>query len=83
MKENDEVITLTPSEKETLLLICSNLRAKEIAEKRCLDFETIQGHCKAIRKAAKCNQMPAAVFRIMAKGMLTEAEVQQALNAGY
>ncbi|MCG3166369.1 MAG: hypothetical protein POELPBGB_02147 [Bacteroidia bacterium] len=79
---NNKKMKLSATVRKTLILICSNLCAKQIAEKRCLAFETIQGHFKAIRKATGSNLMATAVFRIMAAGLLTDAEVQQALNAG-
>lgn len=41
---NNKKIKLSATVRKTLILICSNMRAKEIAEKRCLAFETIQDH---------------------------------------
>ncbi len=83
MKKNDEVITLTPSEKETLLLICSNLNQKEVADQRGLDFETIQSQCKIIRAKLYANSMAVAVFRAMALGIITQDEVDRIMDTDW
>ena len=83
MKQNDDEITLTPSEKETLLLICSNLNQKEVADKRGLDFETIQTQCKIIRAKLYANSMAVAVFRAMALGIITKDEADSILDTDW
>ncbi len=83
MKKNDEEITLTPSEKETLLLICSNLKQQEVADQRGLDFETIQTQCKIIRAKLYANSMAVAVFRAMALGIITQDEVDRIMDTDW
>ena len=83
MKQKDEKITLTPSEKETLLLICSNLKQQEVADKRGLDFETIQTQCKIIRAKLYANSMAVAVFRAMALGIITKDEVDRIMDTDW
>lgn len=83
MKKKDEEITLTPSEKETLLLICSNLKQQEVADKRGLDFETIQSQCKIIRAKLYANSMAVAVFRAMALGIITQDDVDRIMDTDW
>jgi DNA-binding CsgD family transcriptional regulator len=83
MKQKDEEITLTPSEKETLLLICSNLKQQEVADKRGLDFETIQSQCKIIRAKLYANSMAVAVFRAMALGIITKDETDRIMDTDW
>lgn len=80
MKTTAELIVLSNTERDTLMLYCCNLCTKEIAEKRFLCIETIKTHSKSMRAKFNANQMSTVVFRAMAMKLLTDEEIKRALS---
>jgi len=81
MKQSLKDEKLSATEHETLILICCNMKQKQVAEERCLDFETVQGHGKSIRAKFGCNTMATAVFKAYNQKTFSKKDIARIVEA--
>lgn len=72
---NTPIQPLTPAEKRTMLRLFDNCNAKQAADRDSVSFDTVQNHCKSIRKKCGNVTMVTAAYRCLAQNIFAPGEL--------